>query len=256
MSDIRYSRYVAIGDSQTEGLWDGDDSVGLIGFADRLAATIDSRYPGLTYANLAIRGKRVRHVLREQLPTALEMQPDLISVCVGMNDIVKPGRSFTRALIQLEHLYWRLSESGATVLTTTFPDISKILPVGRFLGKRVVVMNQTIAAASERYAFRLVDLYNAESMMQPDIWSTDRVHGSTKGHILFALAGAEALGLPGSNHDWARATSSVTPPVRSRAFSQVLWSKNMLMPYLWRFMRGRSDGAGRAPRRPLLERVG
>ncbi|MGH3596952.1 MAG: SGNH/GDSL hydrolase family protein, partial [Mycobacterium sp.] len=26
----RYRRYVAIGDSQTEGLWDGDDENGLI----------------------------------------------------------------------------------------------------------------------------------------------------------------------------------------------------------------------------------
>ena len=38
----RYSRYVAIGDSQTEGLWDGDDSVGLRGFADRLAEIVDA----------------------------------------------------------------------------------------------------------------------------------------------------------------------------------------------------------------------
>lgn len=53
---VRYTRYVAIGDSQTEGLWDGDDSGGLIGFADRLAALVDTHHPGLAYANLAVRG--------------------------------------------------------------------------------------------------------------------------------------------------------------------------------------------------------
>jgi lysophospholipase L1-like esterase len=42
-----YSRYVAIGDSQTEGLWDGNDAVGFLGFADRLAGMIDSIHPGL-----------------------------------------------------------------------------------------------------------------------------------------------------------------------------------------------------------------
>jgi lysophospholipase L1-like esterase len=40
-----YSRFVAIGDSQREGLWDGDDTVGLRGFADRLAELIDGQYP-------------------------------------------------------------------------------------------------------------------------------------------------------------------------------------------------------------------
>src|ERR1700751_4890320 len=96
--DAGYRRYVAIGDSQTEGLWDGDDTIGLLGFADRLAAWLDSIYPGFGYANLAIRGKLVRHVLREQVPPALAMRPDLIPVCIGMNDVIQPGRSFGPAL--------------------------------------------------------------------------------------------------------------------------------------------------------------
>ena len=52
--DVAYTRYVAIGDSQTEGLWDGNDSGEIVGFADRLAAMLDSLHPGLQYANLAI----------------------------------------------------------------------------------------------------------------------------------------------------------------------------------------------------------
>ena len=78
-TDGIYTRYVAIGDSQTEGLWDGDDSVGILGFADRLAAMLDALHPGLQYANLAVRGRRIRDVLDEQLPVALAMQPDLIT---------------------------------------------------------------------------------------------------------------------------------------------------------------------------------
>lgn len=82
-----FTRYVALGDSQTEGLWDGDDTVGLRGFADRLAEELDRLHPGLAYANLAIRGRRIRDVLHEQLPQALAMEPDLVTVCVGMNDV-------------------------------------------------------------------------------------------------------------------------------------------------------------------------
>ncbi|MBX8687318.1 SGNH/GDSL hydrolase family protein [Mycolicibacterium porcinum] len=249
----RFTRYVALGDSQTEGLWDGDDTVGLMGFADRLAMRLDGLHPGLGYANLAIRGHRIGDVLNTQLPTALSMHPDLVTVCIGMNDVTRPGRSFTRALGDLECIYRMLADSGATVVTTTFPDITEILPVGRLLGKRVVQINDAINEAAARYGFLLVDLYSAPSMRAPDTWSPDRVHGSAKGHQLFAAAAAEALGLPGSNHDWALATGpDQAQSFRSRAYSQVLWTQNMLMPWLWRHLRGQSGGVGRSPRRPDL----
>src|SRR4029079_2189981 len=128
-----YTRYVALGDSQTEGLWDGDDSDGIIGFADRLAPMLSARDPGVLYANLAIRGRRIRDVLDDQLPQALAMRPDLISICVGMNDITRPGLLFDRALADLDLMHQRLAQSGATVVTTTFPDIARIVPIGRIL---------------------------------------------------------------------------------------------------------------------------
>ena len=247
----RFTRYVALGDSQTEGLWDGDDSSGLLGFADRLASDIAQLHPGLEYANLAVRGRRIGDVLTDQLPRALGMAPDLVTICIGMNDVTRPGRAFGRALTDLEHIYRLLAESGATVVTTTFPDIAEILPVGRLLGNRVDQINQAITDAARRYDFRLVDLYSAPSMREPQTWSADRVHGSPRGHRLFAAAAAEALELPGSNHDWADASETdVTRPFRSRAYSQALWAQNMLMPWIWRHLRGRSSDAGRGPRRP------
>lgn len=249
-----YTRYVALGDSQTEGLWDGDDSGGVVGFADRLAAMLDGLKPGLQYANLAIRGRRIRDVLDDQLPAALAMRPDLISMCVGMNDITRPGLNFDRTLADLDLLHERLARSGATVVTTTFPDVGRIVPIGRILTSRMLRTNEAIVAAADRHGFKLVDLYSAPSMTQPDVWSDDRVHGSTKGHILFAAAAAEALDLPGSNHDWARAGSAATQQtLRSRARSQLLWTKNMLAPWMWRHARGISSGDGREPKRPRLD---
>jgi lysophospholipase L1-like esterase len=251
-----YSRYVAIGDSQTEGLWDGDDSVGLRGFADRLADIVDTHYPGLTYANLAVRGRRTRDLLDEQLPQALAMDPDLVTVCIGMNDVTRPGGYFAKALAELEDLHAQLSLSGATVVTTTFPDLAQILPISRVLGARVSRINDEIRRAADWYDFRLVDLYEAPSMTHPDTWSADQVHGSPRGHALFAAAAAEALGLPGSNHDWAELDGGpVRQSLRSLAYSQALWTQNMLMPWLWRHVRGKSAGDGRGPRRPRLESV-
>ena len=251
-----YSRFVAIGDSQTEGLWDGDDTVGLKGFADRLAEMVDGHYPGLTYANLALRGGRIRDLLDDQLPQALAMNPDLVTVCIGMNDVTRPGPYFNGALAELEDLYAQLALSGATVVTTTFPDLAQIIPIGRLLAARVLRINAEIRRAADWYDFRLVDLYAAPSMMHPDTWSADRVHGSPKGHALFAAAAAEALNLPGSNHDWAeRGGAPVRQTLRTKAYSQALWTQNMLMPWVWRHVRGRSAGDGRGPRRPQLEAV-
>ena len=99
-----------------------------MGFADRLAVMIDEHYPGLMYANLAVRGRQIRDVLDKQLPAALAMRPDLITVCVGMNDVTRPGPGFDRTLAELDDLHARLSQSGATVVTTTFPDIAASCP--------------------------------------------------------------------------------------------------------------------------------
>jgi len=248
-----YTRYVALGDSQTEGLWDGNDSDGIIGFADRLAALLDAVHPGLRYANLAIRGRRIRDVLDDQLPRALAMEPDLISVCVGMNDITRPGKLFGRALADMDLMHLVLAQSGATVLTTTFPDIGQIVPIGKILTARMRRTNEAIVAASKRHGFKLVDLYGAASMTQPGVWSDDRVHGSTQGHILFAAAAAEALDLPGSSHDWADSgVTAARPTLRSRAYSQILWTKNMLAPWMWYHARGISSGDGRGPKRPQM----
>ena len=102
----RYSRYVAIGDSQTEGLWDGDDSA-----ARRLRrsarAIVDAHYPGVTYANLAVRGRRIRDLLDEQLPAALAM----LRIGLRLHRDERrdaPGPYFGGALAELDdlHTHW------------------------------------------------------------------------------------------------------------------------------------------------------
>ena len=249
-----YSRYVAIGDSQTEGLWDGDDVAGLVGFADRFAAMVDAHHPGLQYANLAIRGKLVADVLHEQVPQALAMRPDLVTVCVGMNDVIQPGRKFGRAVVNLDSIYTALAESGATVVTTTFPNVAELVPLGRIVSPRVARMNTIIRTAAARHGFGLVDLYTAACMRDAENWTIDRFHASTRGHMLFAAAAAEAINLPGSNHDWAEATSVPAPlSIRSRAYQQLRWTQDLFMPWFWRRLRGYSSAHGRFPKRPQLE---
>ena len=216
---------------------------------------IDSHHPGLAYANLAVRGRRIVDLLVGQLPHALAMRPDLITVCIGMNDVTRPGPFFDRALADLDTLHTRLARSGATVVTTTFPDLAQILPIGRVLVSRVEQINGEIRTAAERHGFRLVDLYDAPSMVDPEIWSRDRIHGSTKGHILFAGAAAEALGLPGSNHDWAQADGAVAPVAAvARTLTGAVDAEHAHAVAVASRPR-RSEGDGRNPKRPRLAAV-
>jgi len=88
---LRFERYVAMGDSSTEGLDDPDGAGGYRGWANRLAERVAQAQGGLLYANLGVRGKRSREIREEQLGAALAMKPDLATVFAGSNDILERG---------------------------------------------------------------------------------------------------------------------------------------------------------------------
>src|SRR4029450_11559625 len=82
-------RYVAIGDSSTEGLEAPDGQGGYRGWADRLAQHIaDAQDEPLEYANIAIRGMRMKEIRVGQLNDALAMKPDLLTIFGGVNDLI------------------------------------------------------------------------------------------------------------------------------------------------------------------------
>src|SRR5690606_16185298 len=88
-----WHRYVAIGDSFTEGIGDPEPRVpgGNRGWADRVAEVLDAHTDDFAYANLAIRGRLLQQILDEQVEPALELRPDLITISAGGNDIIRPG---------------------------------------------------------------------------------------------------------------------------------------------------------------------
>ena len=88
-----FRRFVAIGDSSTEGLVDPDGEGGYRGWADRLAQMIaDGQTRPLEYANLAIRGLRLQEIRESQFDWALAMEPDLLTLFAGANDIMSTVR--------------------------------------------------------------------------------------------------------------------------------------------------------------------
>ena len=87
-----WRRYVAMGDSLTEGLVDPYPDGSPRGWADRFAGHLAAAAgEPLQYANLAIRGQLLRPIIAEQLDAAVALKPDLVTISAGGNDVIRPG---------------------------------------------------------------------------------------------------------------------------------------------------------------------
>jgi lysophospholipase L1-like esterase len=254
MSGDEYLRYVALGDSQTEGLGDGDDLTGLRGWADRLAEQLAACSPGLQYANLAVRGRLAAQVHAEQLGPALALRPDLATVVAGVNDLLRPRFDADEVGGHLEAMFAALTAQGARVATVTFPDLARITPLAKPFGSRATALNDRIRAAALRHGVVVAETAHHPVVTDPRLWTQDRIHASPLGHERIAAALAHALRLPGSNDSWTSPLSSpaVTPSARRVAATELRWVATFHGPWLGRRLRGRSSGDGRTAKRPHL----
>ncbi|MFC6084472.1 SGNH/GDSL hydrolase family protein [Sphaerisporangium aureirubrum] len=251
-----YLRYVAVGDSQTEGLNDGDETAGYRGWADRLAEMLAVGEPEFRYANLAIRGRVAARVRAEQTEAALAMEPDLVTVMAGMNDLIRPGFDARAVAAELEAMLAAFTASGARVVTFTYPDVGQIAPLVRRLRPRVLALNDHVRDAAHRHGALLVDTFPHQVTTDPRLWSPDRLHAAPLGHARIAAAVAHTLGLPGSDPTWSDPLPFLPPtPSWRRARAELTWAASFLGPWAVRRVRGRSSGDGRAPKRPALSPV-
>ncbi len=252
----RFERYVAIGDSTVEGLDDPDGRGGYRGWANRLAERIALDQGGLLYANLAVRGRRSREVLEEQLEPALAMKPDLAIVVSGTNDILRPRFDAKETARDIERMQRALIETGATVLSFTLPDLTPVMPLARPLRGRIRHFAAELVAAGRRTGARVIDFTAHPVASDPRLWSEDRLHANSLGHARIAEALAEALSLHQASRDWADPLPAPPPRGVSGALAAELrWGRHYLLPWLWRHARGRSSGDGCRAKRPRLEHV-
>lgn len=251
MSGFGYARYVALGDSQTEGIGDGDEERGYRGWADRLAERLAELYPGLRYANLAVRGKLANEIRAEQLAPALALRPDLATVVAGVNDLLR--RRFDADLIEeeLDAMFGALTAAGARVATVTFPDIGATIPLARPLRPRVLRLNAAIHRAAARHDVRVVDTFPVPVTADSRIWSADRLHASPIGHRRIAESVAHALELPDSSDAWTEPLP--TPPPAQNLGTELRWVYDTLWPWVGRRVRGRSASDGRVGKRLDLQ---
>jgi lysophospholipase L1-like esterase len=186
---------VALGDSFTEGLNDRAPGGGYRGWADRFADLLAAEQPGLRYANLAIRGKLLGEVAAEQVPRAVELRPDLVSIAAGGNDILRPGSDPDLLAQTFDTAVASLRGAGCRVLLFTGFDPSAF-PVIRMLRGKVAIYNMHLRTIAEARDCVLVDLWRMQVLGDRRMWSADRLHLNTEGHRRVALYTAETAGVP------------------------------------------------------------
>lgn len=247
-----WQRYVAVGDSFTEGIGDvGPDGVPR-GWADRFAEELAVRNPDLQYANLAVRGRRMRSIVAEQLPTALQAEPDLLSIVGGVNDVLRPTWSLLAVSDALEGGVAEARARGADVLLITYGRPAKRSRLLRRVAQRLTDYRDEVLRISDQYDCLLLDLWDVDNFHDSRFWSPDRLHLNSLGHQRMSWAVLEAVGLAAP--DWRQ----TIPNKESTAFvgrvaSNVAWTGNYFLPWVGRRLLGRSSGDGLAPKRPELE---
>ncbi|MEZ4366309.1 MAG: SGNH/GDSL hydrolase family protein [Kofleriaceae bacterium] len=249
-------RYVALGDSSTEGLDDPDGQGGHRGWADRLAARLAAAYPGLRYANLAVRSRSAAEIAATQLAPAVAMRPDLATVVAGMNDLLRRDYDAARVAAEVGAMQRALIAGGARVITFTLPDVSARMRLGARMAARTTALNAALREVCAATGAHLLDLAALEVARDPRLWSDDRLHANALGHARLADALAHQLALPGADDGWAQPLPPAPLAGRGqRAAADVRWLVRHVAPWAWRKVRGRSAGDRVTAKRPVLTPV-
>ncbi|UNX55297.1 SGNH/GDSL hydrolase family protein [Georgenia sp. TF02-10] len=253
-----FGRYVALGDSMTEGLWDVPDPAEperVRGWADVLAQRLAERRAAggagpVEYANLAVRGRLLAEIIRDQVPRAVAARPDLVSLVGGGNDLLRPGADPDALAGLLERAVVRLRAAGADVLLATGMD-TRSSPVLAAMRPKVAVYNAHIWSIARRHGARVLDVWGMRSLRDWRMWAEDRIHLSTAGHERVAQGALVALGLGPDDPAWDDPLTPLPPVARARRLRQDLtWARQYAYPWVGRRLRRRSSGDARVPKRP------
>lgn len=247
-----YTRFIALGDSFTEGMQDEKINEQYRGWADRVAQSLAAQTPGFTYLNLAVRGKLVDQVINDQIPVALrwiEGPNTLLSFHAGANDLLRPGYDANLVLPKYQQAVWELAATGCQIMVfTAIERVAKSGKMQEIWEGRFSAFNKVVRETAAEVGGIVI-----EATADPEIGSRrfldkDRLHLNPAGHNRVAQGVLEKIGGP---HDpnWR----ADLPPLPKRSFfrktyEDIRWFITFLIPWMSRRIRGVSSGDGRSPK--------
>ena len=245
-----WRRYVAIGDSFTEGIGDPEPASpgGHRGWADRVAEGLADQVEDFAYANLAVRGRLIGQIVAEQVEPALALKPDLVTFSAGGNDVIRPGSDPDAVAELFEDAVARLSRDGATLVVFTGID-TDFTPVFRGIRGKVAIYNENIRAIADRYDAIVADQWALKEVQDMRFFDDDRLHMNALGHHEVARMVLRALNVPNDllamqpdplpRQTWRKARSG-----------DLVWAREYLVPWVLRRVRHQSSGDHVTAKRP------
>jgi len=249
---------VAIGDSFTEGLSDADPAGTntFVGWADRLAAHLarmaSEGNHTFGYANLAVRGRLMDNIVGRQLDDALALEPDLVSVVGGGNDILRPKADIDALAARLENAVARLRAGGADVLLAT-PTDPRDAPLVKATRGRAATYTAHIWSIARRHDAFVIDMWGMGALRDWRLWAPDRIHMTSEGHRRVAMNAFTTLGFTVADASWADPLPAAPPVSRADAArANAAWAREYVGPWVQRRLRGQSSGDTLSAKRPTL----
>lgn len=235
-------RFVAIGDSFTEGVGDELPDGSVRGWADIAAqGWADASGRIIEYANLAIRGKLAWPIVEQQLEPALALKPTHLSFNAGGNDMLRPNADIEHIADAFSRVLRRCDEEGVTLLVLSGANPSGRLPMGRMVQRRGDLLSEAVVRRIEDRpdVIRALNWPDTELSHAP-YWSEDRLHMNTHGHHRVAARVLDALGLEAPAEWWSPASHPVIGP------SGYAYYRDFVGPWIKRRVTRTSSGDGRA----------
>jgi lysophospholipase L1-like esterase len=245
-----WRRYVALGDSFTEGIGDPEPGSpgGHRGWADRVAEVLSEHVEDFSYANLAVRGKLIQQIIDEQLDAAIALKPDLITLSAGGNDVIRPGADPDRIAEKLDGAVARLAETGATLVIFTGTDVAFSPVLNRIRG-RIAIYNENIRKVAQRYDALVADQWALTEIQDARMWDRDRLHLAPLGHHTVARMVLATLGVENDLQPRKPEPLPVRTWRKART-EDLVWAREYFVPWVIRRIRRVSSGDHILPKRP------
>ena len=180
--------YVALGDSTGYGIGARDG-----GYVKRLFDRINERRPTSTLLNLCVSGATTDDLVREQLDRAVELNPDLVTVGIGINDIGH-GLTLEQFSKNYETILSTLKEkTHAQIVVTNIPDVSSAPRIPDSMRstyqRQIDQFCKRLVEIAERHGVTIFDIYTItknELPSHPEYFSNDGFHPSDEGYEFWA----------------------------------------------------------------------
>lgn len=245
-------RYVAIGDSFTEGVGDERTDGSVRGWADLVAQGLaDATGEPVEYANLAIRGRLLGPIVAEQLEPAIALGPTIISFNGGGNDMLRPGTDIPWIIGETERALERIGAAGVEPLLLAGANPTGGIPSGGAVQRKGDDLTREAGALAERLGIRFANNWSDRELAGAQYWSRDRLHLAAVGHHRVAANVLRVLGHE-PPPDWV---IDAAPVPRPGFGEQLAYAREHVLPWIGRRLTGRSSGDGRVPKHPEFVEV-